>query len=47
MFVDNQMVEPENEATQYESPNEGSRNAECLDSYKSPSPSQPLYAKRQ
>jgi hypothetical protein len=41
------MVEPKNEATQYESPNEGSENAGSSNSYKSPSPPQPLCAKRQ
>jgi hypothetical protein len=46
-FVDSQMAEPENEATQYESPNEGSGNAGSSDSYGSPSPPQPLCTKRQ
>jgi hypothetical protein len=41
------MVELENEATQYESPNEGSGNPGGLDSYNSPSPFHPLCAKRQ
>jgi hypothetical protein len=41
------MAELENEATQYESLNKGSRNAGGLDSYESPSPLCPLYAKRQ
>jgi hypothetical protein len=37
-FVDNQMVELENEAAQYKSPNEGSENVGSLDLYESPSP---------
>jgi hypothetical protein len=41
------MVEPENEATQYDSPNEESRNAEGSDSYESPSPLYPPCTKRQ
>jgi hypothetical protein len=41
------MVELENKVTQYESPNEGSRNAGGLDSYKSPSPFHHSCAKRQ
>jgi hypothetical protein len=41
------MVELENPATQYESPNEGSGNAGGLDSYESPSPLHPPCAKRQ
>jgi hypothetical protein len=32
------MAEPKNQATQYESPNDGSRNAGSSDSYESPSP---------
>jgi hypothetical protein len=46
-FVDNQMAELENEATQYESPNEGSKNAGGSDSYESPSPFHPPCTKRQ
>jgi hypothetical protein len=46
-FLDKQMAELENDATQYECPNEGSGNVESSDLYKSPSPPQPLYAKRQ
>jgi hypothetical protein len=46
-FIDNQMAELENEATQYEPPNKGSRNARGSDSYESPSPLHPPYAKRQ
>jgi hypothetical protein len=45
-FVDNQMKEPKNEATQYESPNEGSGTAGSSDSYESPSPPQFPCAKR-
>jgi hypothetical protein len=45
-FIDNQMKEPENEATQYESPNEGSGTAGSSDSYESPSPPQLPCAKR-
>jgi hypothetical protein len=41
------MAEPENQATQYESPNEGSGNEGSLDSYESPLPLQPPCAKRQ
>jgi hypothetical protein len=41
------MAKPENEATQYESPNEESGNVGSLDSYESPSPPQPPCAKRQ
>jgi hypothetical protein len=41
------MAELENEANQYESPNEGSGNAGGSDSYKSPSPCHPPCAKRQ
>jgi hypothetical protein len=37
LFVDNQMVELENEVTQYESPNEGSRNEGSSNLYESPS----------
>jgi hypothetical protein len=37
-FVDNQMVGPENEVTQYEPPNEGSKNVGGSDLYDSPSP---------
>jgi hypothetical protein len=44
-FVDNQMTELENKATQ--SLNEGSGNARSLDSYESHSPPQPPCAKRQ
>jgi hypothetical protein len=46
-FVDNQMVDLENEATQYESPNERSGNAEGSDLYESSSPLHPPYTKRQ
>jgi hypothetical protein len=46
-FVDNEMVDLENEATQYDSPNEGSGNAGGSNLYKSPSPLHPLCAKRQ
>jgi hypothetical protein len=46
-FVDNQMVVLENEATQYESPNEGSGNAGGSDLYESPSPLHPPCDKRQ
>jgi hypothetical protein len=45
-FVDNQMVDLENEATQYESPNEGSGNAGGSDMYESP-PLHPPCSKRQ
>jgi hypothetical protein len=45
-FVNNHMAELENEATQYESPNEGSRNVGSSGSYESPSPLQPSCAKR-
>jgi hypothetical protein len=45
--VYNQTVDLENEGTQYESPNEGSRNAGGLDLYKSPSPLHPPCGKRQ
>jgi hypothetical protein len=45
-FVDNQMVDLENEATQYESPNEGSGNAGGSDMYESP-PLHPPCGKRQ
>jgi hypothetical protein len=41
------MASLENEATQYESPNEGSGNAGGLDLYDSPSPLHPLCGKRQ
>jgi hypothetical protein len=40
------MVELENEVTQYESPNEGSRNVGGSDLYESASPLHPLCAKR-
>jgi hypothetical protein len=46
-FVDNQMADLENEATQYESLDEGSRNAGGSDLYKSPSPPHPLCGQRQ
>jgi hypothetical protein len=46
-FVNSQMAGVENEATQYESPNEGSRNAGSSDSYESPSPPHPPCTKRQ
>jgi hypothetical protein len=41
------MVDLENEATQYESPNEGSGNAGGSDMYESPSPLHPPCSKRQ
>jgi hypothetical protein len=41
------MVDLENEATQYESPNEGSENAGGSDLYESPSPLHCLCGKRQ
>jgi hypothetical protein len=41
------MVDLENEATQYESPNEGSGNAGGLNLYESPSPIHPSCGKRQ
>jgi hypothetical protein len=41
------MAEHDNEAIQYESLNKGSGNARSSDSYESPSPAQPLCAKRQ
>jgi hypothetical protein len=41
------MADFENEATQFESPNEGSGNAGGLDLYKSPSPLCPPCGKRQ
>jgi hypothetical protein len=47
LFVNNQMVKLENEATQYKSPNEGSGNVGGLDSYESHSPLHPPCAKRQ
>jgi hypothetical protein len=46
-FVDNQMMDLENEVTQYESPNEGSENVGGSDLSKSPSPLHPLCGKRQ
>jgi hypothetical protein len=46
-FVDNQMADLENESTQYESPNEGGRNAGGSDLYESPSPLHPPCGKRQ
>jgi hypothetical protein len=46
-FVENQMMELENEVTQYESPNEGNENARGSDLYKSPSRLHPPCAKRQ
>jgi hypothetical protein len=46
-FVDNQMVDLENEVTQYESPNKGSGNVGGSDLYNSPSPLHPPCAKRQ
>jgi hypothetical protein len=45
-FVNNYMVEHENEVVQYESPNEGSRNAASSDLYESPSPLHPSCTKR-
>jgi hypothetical protein len=47
LFVDNQMTDLENEATQYESPNKGSEKAGGLDLYESPSPIHPPCGKRQ
>jgi hypothetical protein len=47
LFVDNQMSDLENEATQYESPNEGSGNAGGSDEYESASPLHPPRGKRQ
>jgi hypothetical protein len=41
------MADLENEATQYESPDEGSRNAGGLDLYESPSPLHSPCSKRQ
>jgi hypothetical protein len=41
------MVDLENEATQYESPNEGNENAGGSDLYESPSPIHPPCGKRQ
>jgi hypothetical protein len=41
------MADLENEATQYESPNEGSGNAGGSDLYESPSPLHPSCGKRQ
>jgi hypothetical protein len=46
-FVDNQMVDPENEATQYESPNERTGKVGGSDLYESPSPLHPPCGKRQ
>jgi hypothetical protein len=46
-FVDNQMVDLQNEATQYESPKEGSGNAGGSDLYEPPSPLHPPCSKRQ
>jgi hypothetical protein len=46
-FVDNQMLDLENEVIQYESPNEGSRNAGGSDEYESPSPLHPSCGKKQ
>jgi hypothetical protein len=46
-FVNNQMVDLENEANQYVSPNEGSGNAGSSNSYECPSPLQPLCTKGQ
>jgi hypothetical protein len=42
LFVDNQMANLENEATQYESPDGESGNAGGSDLYESPSPLHPL-----
>jgi hypothetical protein len=47
LFFDNQMANLENEATQYESPNEGSGNAGGSDLYESASPLHPPCGKRQ
>jgi hypothetical protein len=41
------MAGPENEMTQYESPNEGRGNEGSSDLYESPSPLQPPCTKRQ
>jgi hypothetical protein len=46
-FVDIQMTDLENEATQYESPNEGSENAGGSYLYESPSPLHPPCGKRE
>jgi hypothetical protein len=46
-FVDNQMVDLENEVTQYESPNERSGNAGGSELYECPSPLHPPCGKRQ
>jgi hypothetical protein len=46
-FVDNQMVDLENEVTQYESPNKKSGKAGGSDLYESPSPLHPPCVKRQ
>jgi hypothetical protein len=45
-FVDNLMSNLENEATQYESRNEGSGNVGDSDEYESPSPFHPPCGKR-
>jgi hypothetical protein len=45
--VDNQITDLENEATQYESPNEGSGNVGGSDLYESTSPLHPLCGKMQ
>jgi hypothetical protein len=41
------MVEPKNEVTQHASLNRGSGNAKNSDSHESPSPPEPMCAKRQ
>jgi hypothetical protein len=46
-FIDNQMVDFEIEATQYESPNEESGNAGGSNLYESPSPLHPPSGERQ
>jgi hypothetical protein len=46
-FANNQMADLENEATQYEFPNEGRGNVGGLDLYESPSPLHPPCSKRQ
>jgi hypothetical protein len=47
LFVDNQMADLENEAIQYESPNEGRGNARGSNLYESPSHLHPLCVRRQ
>jgi hypothetical protein len=45
-FIDNQMVDLDNEATQYESPNKKSGNVGGSDLYESPSPIHPTCGKK-